>query len=443
MNCPKCNTKMETDVCENCGYNSKEADAEDVGVIFFNNTSDQTVLDYSDDKEALERISRKNSNWFTNLDYRVKIAILVIGIIAFFWFCRLACSSNPKDVPNGITLSFSASDCKNKNYNDIVERFKNAGFTNITVRTKDDLVLGILSSEDEVESVSINGDDDFSKKDVFSADDPVVITYHVYPDNSRPDQKIKTNDKNTNEIEVPLSAKDCERKDYKDIVEKFEEAGFTNVKKKAMGDLIIGFLASEDAVDKVSINDDKKFKKGDSFPKDAEVIVYYHSYSKDDSEDDSSETDESSEPDDSSEAETTTEQTTTTTKQETTTAKTTTKATTTTKKTTTTTKAPSSEYEYCFVKRGPQYSTFYLIDADKKKGVYFATNDSSVMEGNCIGDISNGFTITYTFEGGWSERLVPAGSGKIKLIDAFGQDWDYEITTVEEGESALSKIKQL
>ena len=84
-----------------------------------------------------------------------------------------------------------------------------------------------------------------------------------------------------------------------------------------------------------------------------------------------------------------------------------------------------------------------MIDADKKKGVYFATNDSSVMEGNCIGDISNGFTITYTFEGGWSERLVPAGSGKIKLIDAFGQDWDYEITTVEEGESALSKIKQL
>lgn len=50
---------------------------------------------------------------------------------------------------------------------------------------------------------------------------------------------------------------------------------------------------------------------------------------------------------------------------------------------------------------------------------------------------------SYTFEGGWSERLVPAGSGKIKLIDAFGQDWDYEITTVEEGESALSKIKQL
>lgn len=63
------------------------------------------------------------------------------------------------------------------------------------------------------------------------------------------------------------------------------------------------------------------------------------------------------------------------------------------------------------------------------------------MEGNCIGDISNGFTITYTIDGGWSERLVPNGSGKIKMYDAFGQDWDFEITTVEEGERELARIK--
>ena len=225
------------------------------------------------------------------------------------------------------------------------------------------------------------------------------------------------------EAAAPRSAKKCKNKNYKDIVEEFKEAGFTNIETKSLEDMIIGLLVSEDEIKTISIDDKDDFDEGDVFKKNAKIVISYHSYPAKDSEKDS-------------ESEKETEKETTTTKEETmTTTTTTTKA--------TTTKAASSEYEYCFVKRGPQYSMYYLIDTEKKKGIYFATNDSSVMEGNCIGDMSNGFTITYTFEGGWSERLVPAGGGKIKMYDAYGQDWDYEITAVEEGERELVKIKQM
>lgn len=228
------------------------------------------------------------------------------------------------------------------------------------------------------------------------------------------------------EAAAPRSAKECKNKNYKEIAEEFEKAGFTNVETKGLEDMIVGILSTENEVKTIEINGDSKFSKGDSFAKNAKVIISYHSYPAKDSAKDSE-----------SEKETEKETTTTTT---TTTSKATT--TTTTKATTTTTNAATSAYEYCFVKHGPEYSIYYMIDADKKKVINLVTNDSSLLEGSCTGDMSNGFTVTYTFEGGWSERLVPAGNRKIKLIDAFGQDWDFEITTVAEGERELAKIKK-
>ena len=73
----------------------------------------------------------------------------------------------------------SAWDFKYENYKEVETELKNAGFTNIKTAILYDIVWG-WTSEGEVDSVSINGNDDFSKGDVFKKDAEIVITYHMW-----------------------------------------------------------------------------------------------------------------------------------------------------------------------------------------------------------------------------------------------------------------------
>lgn len=83
---------------------------------------------------------------------------------------------------------------------------------------------------------------------------------------------------------MPSSSKDYEGLDYQNVVEKLTTAGFTNVKPEAMNDLITGWLAKEGSVETIAVAGDSLFTTDDDFPKDAEIIVSYHSFKTDDME---------------------------------------------------------------------------------------------------------------------------------------------------------------
>ena len=72
----------------------------------------------------------------------------------------------------------SASDYKFGNYKDAESELQAAGFTEISYEILYDIVLG-WTQEGEVDSISINGNADFEKGDVFKKNSPVVITYHM------------------------------------------------------------------------------------------------------------------------------------------------------------------------------------------------------------------------------------------------------------------------
>ena len=90
-----------------------------------------------------------------------------------------------------------------------------------------------------------------------------------------------------NEAATPRSAWKSEGKNYKDIVKEFKEAGFTNIETKALEDMIIGLLVSEDEVKTISIDGKDDFDEGDVFKKNAKIVISYHSYPAKDSEKDS------------------------------------------------------------------------------------------------------------------------------------------------------------
>lgn len=73
----------------------------------------------------------------------------------------------------------SASDFKYDSYKDVETALKEAGFTNIKTAILYDIVWG-WTNEGEVDSVSVNGNTEFAKGNVFKKDAEIVITYHMW-----------------------------------------------------------------------------------------------------------------------------------------------------------------------------------------------------------------------------------------------------------------------
>lgn len=83
------------------------------------------------------------------------------------------------------------------------------------------------------------------------------------------------------QIESPMSSSDCVSKHYSDVVEKFEEAGFDNIKVVAIYDLVMGWLTFDGEVEMVTINGISSFVQGDTFDRESSIIIKYHTWESD------------------------------------------------------------------------------------------------------------------------------------------------------------------
>lgn len=75
---------------------------------------------------------------------------------------------------------YSNEDVRKKPYEDIVQSMKDAGFVNIQIKAKRDLITGWITKRYSIASVTIDGDDEFYEGEYFQPDAEVVITYHDF-----------------------------------------------------------------------------------------------------------------------------------------------------------------------------------------------------------------------------------------------------------------------
>ena len=80
------------------------------------------------------------------------------------------------------------------------------------------------------------------------------------------------------EIRVPASADEFEGENYKDVVTRFQMAGFTNISTEPIEDLITGWLVKDGEVEEVSINGKTSFGSSASFEPNAIIIIRYHTF---------------------------------------------------------------------------------------------------------------------------------------------------------------------
>jgi hypothetical protein len=106
---------------------------------------------------------------------------------------------------------------KGRDYQEVVNDFKGKGFKNIRTEKLEDLVTGWVTKDGEVESVSVDGDREYSPDDWYSENVEVVITYHAFPDEDEKTEPVtsseaepqKENDDESAKVEDKESANEA------------------------------------------------------------------------------------------------------------------------------------------------------------------------------------------------------------------------------------------
>lgn len=80
-----------------------------------------------------------------------------------------------------------------------------------------------------------------------------------------------------NVVEVPADAKKYKGEEYNQVIRELKDMGFENVETEVVEDLVTGWITKNGEVEKVTINGNNEFKKGDWFKKDSTIVVTYHS----------------------------------------------------------------------------------------------------------------------------------------------------------------------
>lgn len=183
----------------------------------------------------------------------VSIVLVCAGVYGYSWF---------RQYRMGIAIGISSDDIIGEDYGKIMHILHENGFPNVSYEPVYDLAYKDIELENTVESVSIEDLKSFNKEDKFPRNTWVVLKYHALK-----------------KIDVPISAKDARKMNYKDLVELLQKAGFVNIRTEELSDLgLIGrALKQDEKVDSVTINGEPKFVEGSQYRPDVEVIVSYHS----------------------------------------------------------------------------------------------------------------------------------------------------------------------
>ena len=85
-------------------------------------------------------------------------------------------------------------------------------------------------------------------------------------------------DNHIGEAKTPSASSVMQGRNYQDVVETFEDRGFTNIQVEKIEDLIFGWLTEEGEVEKVSVGGNEEYAPDKWVPADTEVIIYYHTF---------------------------------------------------------------------------------------------------------------------------------------------------------------------
>ena len=86
------------------------------------------------------------------------------------------------------------------------------------------------------------------------------------------------------EAKTPSGSSVQQGRNYLDVIDDFQERGFTNIETEAIDDLIFGWLTEDGEVEKVTVDGDEDYSADTWVAADVEVVIYYHTFPQEDSQ---------------------------------------------------------------------------------------------------------------------------------------------------------------
>lgn len=155
-------------------------------------------------------------------------------------------------------VPYSSEECVGKDKDSILSTFKGYGFTNVQTNALGDLEAGETEKLNLIDSITINGDDDFEKNDKYKQNATIVINYHSL-------QKTT----------VPISSEKAKELTPDEIKTLFQNAGFINVAVSEADDLDPDTTDAESMLT-ITVDGVDRFDESAVFPLDAQINIVTH-----------------------------------------------------------------------------------------------------------------------------------------------------------------------
>ncbi len=186
VECPSCGGIIETEkdrkflFCTYCGKKIYIDDEVKRIEITRNYNTHKTYTDEARIKESEVRnqIHQRNMEK-EKKDDKVALLIFIFSIV-FMIICFISISRDGMPKENEVKISVDAKSFRGDNYKQVIRELKDAGFENIDTEKLYDLINGWFVKDGQVDRVSIAGNAEFTKGDIFAKDAHIIVTYHTF-----------------------------------------------------------------------------------------------------------------------------------------------------------------------------------------------------------------------------------------------------------------------
>ena len=183
----------------------------------------------------------------------ILLIVLVLSAVGYYEYQKLQ------------TIGYFDYELEGLAYSEVAEKLNECGFSCVYTKEISDLPLSREDEANLVTEVRLLFDKSFEEGTKFPNNLPIIIVYHTI--------KLRS---------VPIASKEAKGLNYSDVISKFESAGYTNIITKIEYDIVTGWIINDGEVKSVTINGDEDFDTYDEYRPDAEVVITYHTYKKND-----------------------------------------------------------------------------------------------------------------------------------------------------------------
>lgn len=202
---------------------------------------EREVRQAAERREQVHLNRNKRHAWRKKHRRGIAITILILTIAVFF-------AIEYYEVQKLIPIGCSSENLEGLKYTEVVQKLKEAGFSNVQTKEISDLTISRDAEEKLVTDIKLIFGDSFDENTKYPSNLGITVVYHT--------------------VELynpPLTSKKAKGMNYIDVIREFENVGFTNVTTNVEYDIVTGWLTDDGEVKSVTINGKKEFDSDDKY----------------------------------------------------------------------------------------------------------------------------------------------------------------------------------